>query len=130
MRFHPRAKPATILQPWARLGRRLRTRDELHLAGATRQDENNAIAIAEDRFDRAPIGKKSQVGLRCGRGRDTGRPIAAAQSARRCHTGRTLSSSDTNGAQEPASRVGVVYLFVWKGTLECCAAGLLRVPTR
>ena len=30
-----------------------------------------------------------------------GWPRAAARSARRCHTGRTLASSHTNGAQEP-----------------------------
>ena len=103
--LHPHAEPALIAQPGARLGRRLRARNQPDLGCATRQHEDDPIAVAEDRFDGAPIGDKPQVGIRRG-----ARPAPAgdgpARSARRCHTGRTFASSHTNGAQEPASRVG------------------------
>ena len=65
--LHPHAKLATILQPGTRLGWRLRTRDQPHLAGASWQDEDGVIAVADDRLDSALIGKQSQVSIHCRR---------------------------------------------------------------
>ena len=59
---------------------------------------------------------------------DTGRPSAAARSTRRCHTGRTLASSQTNGAQEPTSRVGWAVSSVRSGCSTSGAVGVGEEP--
>src|SRR4029077_11784666 len=81
--LYTHAEPALFAQPGACLGRRLRARNQPHFAGATWQDKNDAIAVAEDWFDDMPIDKQSQVGIRCGRAlrhwsTDRGSPVRQA----------------------------------------------------
>ena len=97
---------AAILQPRPHIGRRAGSGDHTHLRRTFRQREDIQPVLAIQRLHAPAVG--DDVQRRIGGGIKLRRRLAqrGGALARRCHTGRTLPSSQTNGAQDAASRVG------------------------